>query len=228
MRHANGELLSRTLRTYDAQGRIIEEKQIMEKPELGFPLEDSSKTPEESGLSADQRRQALREAILKFMGGLEWYSFSNRYDTRGRLSHTSARALRYKGEIEITYNERGDRESAIGQGLQSDRNNAAPSPSYSETRYSYKYDQHDNWIEKVESQRSSPDGPGFPRHGGRCGQGGWENYRRQLPHLSGFDPRNILDDGSVLPVWGSNRLDQLPKWLRVAGLVAPVLPSGVV
>jgi hypothetical protein len=51
------------------------------------------------------------------------------------------------------------RESEIGQGSQSDPNNAAPSPSYSETHYSYQYDQHDNWIEKVESQRSSPDGP---------------------------------------------------------------------
>jgi len=163
VRVANGELLSRTLRTYDAEGHVSEEKEIMENPELGFPLEDSSKTPEESGLSADQRRQELREGFLKFTGGPEQYWFSNRYDTRGRISHTSFRAHRHQGEIEITYNEHGDRESAIGQDspldTESHPNNATPSPSYSETRYSYQYDQHDNWIEKVESQRSSPDGP---------------------------------------------------------------------
>ena len=159
VRVPNGELLSRTLRTYDAEGHVIEEKEIMENPELGFPLEDPAETPEESGLSADHRRQALREAILKFMGGPEQYWFSNRYDTRGRLSHTSFRAFRHQGEIETTYNEHGDRESAIGQGSGSDPNTGDPSTSYSETRYSYQYDQHDNWIEKVESQRSSPDGP---------------------------------------------------------------------
>jgi YD repeat-containing protein len=163
VRDANGELVTRTLRTYDAEGHVIEEKQIMENPELGFPLEDPAETPAESGPSADQRRQALREKILKFMGGPEQHWFSNRYDTRGRLSHTSFRARRHQGEIEITYNEHGDRESAIGQDspldTESDPNNATPSPSYSETRYSYQYDQHDNWIEKVESQGSSPDSP---------------------------------------------------------------------
>jgi len=30
-------------------------------------------------------------------------------------------------------------------------------PSYSEVRYSYQYDQHENWIEKAVSYRSSPD-----------------------------------------------------------------------
>jgi len=159
VRVANGELLSRTLRTYDAEGHVIEEKEIMENPELGFPLEESSKTPEESGLSAEQRRQELREGFLKFMGGPERYSVSNRYDARGRLSHSSFRVHRHQGEIEITYNEYGDRESAIGQDSGSDPNTGDPSTSYSETRYSYQYDQHDNWIEKVESQRSSPDGP---------------------------------------------------------------------
>ena len=158
VRHANGELLSRTLRTYDAEGYVIEEKEIMENPELGFPLEDPAETPEESGLSADQRRQALREGIMKLMGGPERYSVSNRYDTRGRLIHTSFRMHRQQGEIEITYNEQGDRESAIGQSSGSDPNTGEPSASYSETRYSYKYDQRGNWIEKVESQRSSPDG----------------------------------------------------------------------
>ena len=101
----------------------------------------------------------MLEAILKFLGGPEEYWFSNRYDTRGRISHTSLRAHRHQGEIEITYNERGDRESAIGQDSGSDPNTGDPSTSYSEIRYSYKYDQHGNWIEKVESQRSSPDGP---------------------------------------------------------------------
>jgi hypothetical protein len=163
VRDANGEVVTRTLRTYDTEGRVIEEKQILE-PEMLFNSEDRAKMVEESGVSAEQLRQQLREGILKLLGGRsEFYSFSNRYDTRGRLSHGSILAARYQGEVEITYNEHGDRELEIGQGshlnAESDPNNVAPSTSYSETRYSYKYDQHDNWIEKVESRRSSPDSP---------------------------------------------------------------------
>jgi hypothetical protein len=35
---------------------------------------------------------------------------------------------------------------------------AAALPSYSEVHYSYKYDNHENWVEKALSYRSNPDG----------------------------------------------------------------------
>jgi hypothetical protein len=42
---------------------------------------------------------------------------------------------------------------------EADPSTAAPGPPpYSEVSYSYKYDDRGNWIEKVSSYRSSPDG----------------------------------------------------------------------
>jgi hypothetical protein len=39
VRDVSGELVNRALRTYDAQGHIIEEKQILDNPETMFPAE---------------------------------------------------------------------------------------------------------------------------------------------------------------------------------------------
>jgi hypothetical protein len=163
VRDGNGNVVSRTLRTYDAQGNVIEEKEILDDPAMLFDSEQRAKMAEESGLSEDQLTQELREGIMKLMGGRsERYSVSCRYNIQGRLSHSSIRAHRSQSEVEITYNEHGDTESEIAQSSrldkESEQNNAAPLPSCSETRYSYQYDQHDNWIEKAVSHRSSADG----------------------------------------------------------------------
>ena len=72
----------------------------------------------------------------------------------------SRRIFNRQEEIETTYNEHGDTESEITRStrLAEETDPAPSSPSYSEVRYSYQYDQHENWIEKAVSYRSSPDG----------------------------------------------------------------------
>src|ERR1022692_86199 len=114
--------MNRAERTYDAQGHVLEEKQILDNPETMIPAETRAQMLEQSGLSADQLQQ----------------------------------------EIETTYNEHGDAASEITRSTrlveQTDPSTpAAGLPPYSEVRYSYKYDQRDNWIEKSSSYRSSPD-----------------------------------------------------------------------
>jgi len=129
-----------------------------------IPSEVRAKMLEESGLPADQLRQELRAQLTKLMAGRsEPYSVSYRYDSYGRVNHTSRRIFNHAEEIETTYNEHGDTESEITRGkplgAKTDPNTPAPSlPPYSEVRYSYQYDQHENWIEKVVLYRSSPDG----------------------------------------------------------------------
>jgi hypothetical protein len=168
VRDASGELVNRAQRTYDQQGRVIEERQILDNPETMFPAETRAKMLEASGFSAEQLRQELRSRITQLMGGRSAScSVTFSYDSRGRLSHMSRRVFDREDEIETTYNQHGDPESEITRSvpLGADANPAASAPSgpsYSEVRYSYQYDQHENWIERTISYRSSPDAPFQP------------------------------------------------------------------
>ena len=163
VRDASGELVSRVLRTYDAHGRVIEEKQILEDPTAMIPSEARTQLLEQSGFSADQLRQELLAQFTKFMAGRSLYSVSHNYDTHGRVNHSTRRIFNREEEIETTYSEHGDTESEITRstplGEETDPTAAAPGPlAYSEVRYAYRYDQHENWIGQESSYRSSPDG----------------------------------------------------------------------
>jgi RHS Repeat len=163
VRDASGELVNRALRTYDAKGRVIEEKQVLEDPTAMFPSDARAKWMEESGLSADQLRQEMLAQFKKLMAGRPLYSVSHSYDTRGRVNRTTRRIVDREEEIETTYNEHGDTESEITRSTRSgeEPDPTAPPPgplAYSEVRYSYQYDQHENWIEQESSYRHSPDG----------------------------------------------------------------------
>ena len=83
-------------------------------------------------------------------------SVSYSYDAEGRVNHTSRRIFNQEEEIESTYNEHGDISSEITRSTRKAEDTALP--SYSEVHYSYRYDYHDNWVEKAISYRSSPDG----------------------------------------------------------------------
>ena len=163
VRDASGELVSRSVRTYDGQGHVLEEKQILDNPETILPEEVRAQILEQSGLSRDDLQQELRTQLKKLMGGQSGpYAVSYAYDTHGRVSHTSRRIFNQQEEIETTYNKHGDVESEITRSTQvaektDPTNSAARWPSYSEARHAYKYDGRENWIEQSTSYRSSPD-----------------------------------------------------------------------
>lgn len=151
--NAEGELISRVVRTYDADGRIAEEHQILNKPETLIPAEHRAKMIEESGVSADEVMQELRVQLTKLMSGQPGsHSIAYGYDTQGRPIHTSRRFFNHEDEIEITYNEQGDIASQI------ERSTRPPDIStFSEARYSYTYDQYGNWTEKATFHRCNPE-----------------------------------------------------------------------
>lgn len=160
VRDANGELVNRALRTYDAQGHLSDEKQIYENLVTMFPAEVRQKLQDESGLSAEQLKHEMSAQLTKLMNGNEdSYSISNRYDSTGRLIHMRRRIFNMEEEIDTTYNEHGDKESEITLSTRPPSENApaAESQSYSETRYSYLYDPHGNWTEQTIEFRTSPD-----------------------------------------------------------------------
>jgi YD repeat-containing protein len=163
VRDAEGNLVNRAVRTYDAQGHVLEEKQILDHPETMFPPETLAKIQEQSGMSPAQLRQELGAQIKELMAGQPGpFSVSYTYDRNGRANRMSRRIFNEQQEIETSYNEHGDVASEITRTMQTsegdDQKPRAGLPEYSEVRYSYKYDQHENWIEKAISSRFSSDG----------------------------------------------------------------------
>ena len=151
--NAEGELISRVVRTYDADGRVAEEHQILDKPEFLIPAEHRAKMIEESGVSAHEVMQELRAQLTKLMSGQPGsHSVTYGYDTQGHPIHTRRRFFNYEDQIETTYNDQGDVASQI------ERSTRSPdSSTFSETRHSYIYDQHGNWTEKATLHRSNPE-----------------------------------------------------------------------
>jgi hypothetical protein len=163
VRDASGQLVSRAVRTYDEEGHVLEEKQILDNPEMIFPAETRAQMLEQSGLSPEELQQELRAQLTKLMGGQSGlHSVTFSYDSHGRASRSNRRIFNMQQEIETTYNEHGEVESEITRGTQLPGETDPKTPSaglttYTEVRYSYKYDHHENWIEQSTSYRSSPD-----------------------------------------------------------------------
>lgn len=163
VRDSNGDLMNRAVRIYDEQGNVTEERQILDYPERMFPPETRAKMLEESGLSADRLDQELRAQITKLMSGQTGpFSVAYSYDTQGRLAVMHRRIFNSEQATETTYNEHGDvaLEITRDRPLAGESDSKAPSllPPYSEACYSYKYDDHGNWVEQSVTYRSSPDG----------------------------------------------------------------------
>ena len=157
---AQGKLVSRAVRIYDPQGRVGEEKQILDNPETMIPSDAFEKILEASGAS----REELRGQLTKLMGGLAGpFSVVYNYDAQGRVNQMRRQIFNHEDVIETTYNEHGDKATEITRGTQivSEEDKSTPStgpPPYSEVHFSYRYDGHDNWTEEDVSYRSSPGG----------------------------------------------------------------------
>ena len=159
VRDAQGEVVSRAVRTYDAHGRVAEEKQILDNPETIIPAEVRAKILAQSGASLKE----LRDRLTDLMGGQSGpYSTTFSYDPQGRVTQTHRRIFNHEEEIETTYNEHGDKATEITRGTQivvkgPEQHSSGP-PPYSEVRYSYQYDSHGNWTGEIASYRTGPSG----------------------------------------------------------------------
>ncbi|MFL6439641.1 MAG: cell division protein ZapA [Terriglobales bacterium] len=159
VRNADGELVTRALRTYDSQGRVSDEKQIMESMAALMPAAQLQKILDESGASREQFQQEL----TRLMGGHDGpTAMGYTYDSQGRVKEMHRRIFNEDEHTEITYNDHGDKLAEIMRttklgGDEAEQNTPGP-PSYNETVYSYRYDTHGNWTEQTVSWRSTPDG----------------------------------------------------------------------
>ena len=164
VRNARGELVSRTTRIYDTQGRVAGEKTILDSPEMLFPNELRAQILEASGISREELSEELNKQLTAVMGGHEGpSSIAYSYDNQGRVNQTRHRIFNEAGIVETTYNEQGDIATKITRSERADSETEPDTPAptmfpFSEVRHSYRYDEYGNWIEKITSHRFSPNG----------------------------------------------------------------------
>jgi hypothetical protein len=171
-----GRPVHRLIRRYDANGRIIEEHQILENPALGMVERFSA---EQRAELDDKQVDAMNKAIKLMWSGRngtgKWY----KYDPQGRVIEVRDRNPVVEEVTTTSYNERGDKSeehitridnSAFPAGVQYsiDEDGALvptePLPGASSlpklvlepkiTEYRYEYDQHGNWTQETAVHRS--------------------------------------------------------------------------
>jgi hypothetical protein len=157
IRDAQGAKVSRTVSFYDEQGHITEEKQILDDPLNLIPTDARARILADSGASGAD----LREQLKKIMGGHEGpNSVAYSYDAQGRVKETRRRIFNQDETIETTYNEQGDVAVEITRSLPgSNEPEQTLPPQNSEAHFTYQYDDHGNWTEKITSNSSSPGAP---------------------------------------------------------------------
>jgi hypothetical protein len=162
VRDTQGKLVSRTVRSYDPQGRITEEKQIWDNFESMFPAGTFDKILESSGASREELSKELRERFANLMGGQEGpFSIAYNYDAQGRVKQTRRQIYNQEHTIENTYNEQGDKATEITRSRQVGGKESTPGPGlppYSEVHFAYRYDSYGNWTEQDVSYCLSPNG----------------------------------------------------------------------
>lgn len=173
-------LRAKSVRKYDANGRIIEESISLENPALLF----ADRIAEVSGRKLDDKQQeALNKGLKSMIGGKKgtgvWYS----YDSQGRIAEVCRRNIGVEAITEVNYNEHGDKSeervtvgpnNALPAGVAySFQENGTLSPSgpvqdntppelsrgmkYLHT-YEYRgYDEYGNWTEMTKVKKIGPE-----------------------------------------------------------------------
>jgi len=158
VRNAQGELISRAMRIYDDRGNVKEDKQILDDPINILPAEMRAKIASEPG-----QAEELRAELTKVMGGHEGFSsVGYRYDAQGRVIERDEQAFDQVDRIETTYNDQGD--VAGEKTLSTQVGDQEQAPQNPEARFTYHYDQHGNWTEKIASQSTSARGAFEPTY----------------------------------------------------------------
>jgi len=156
VRDAEGTVVSRTIGVHDAQGRVSEERTILERADLLFPPELLAGQLSEKGISAAEIKAKLQESFREFMKreGPEqsFNSVRYSYDAQGRVTETRQIAPGHEHTETVSYNEHGDKAKEF-----TTRRVANGIEEQCEIRHEYRYDKHENWTKHVVTSRSNPD-----------------------------------------------------------------------
>ncbi len=173
---SQGRIVTRIVRSYDANGRIIEEKQIQENPVLMFADKFGSEgRPQPTAAQLE----AMSKAMKQMMGGRNGTGTSYSYDAQGRVTEKRERNSWFDKVTTTSYNEHGDKSVEVdattdnstfpfGVAFSVDESGTIipdnrgaeprklPDLFLDETKvsYVYKYDSYGNWTEQTMNRSS--------------------------------------------------------------------------
>jgi YD repeat-containing protein len=178
-----GQTLTRFVRTFDANGRVVEVNQELENPGLMFRGMFSDK---ELAKLDDKGMETLNRGAKAMLSGLRGSGSSYSYDAHGRIVETRERNFAFEKITTILYNAQGDRVeerraitnnctfpaagvsigidedgSVVFEQSQASESSSAGFPSLESEihHYSYQYDGYGNWVEQTINHSSRPDEP---------------------------------------------------------------------
>jgi len=174
IRDAEDRLVSRTVRTYDANGRLVEEERIQENPALFFA--DKFSAEGQPQLTAAQL-EAMNTAMKSLLRGRSGTGTSHIYDEQGRISKIHDRNFVFDKITIIIYNDQGDKaeertastengviptgvphsidkHGALVPSQPAVEPQASPVPEQSEVHYEYQYDSRGNWTQQTANHLS--------------------------------------------------------------------------
>ncbi len=104
-----GRLVCKSLRTYDANGRIIKEDRILENPGQLFT---QAMPAEQKAKLSEKQLHGLNEGLKVLLRGRKGTGVSYSYDAQGRLAEVCQRNFAIETTTTISYNEHGDKSEA--------------------------------------------------------------------------------------------------------------------
>jgi len=144
-----GTLLFRVVHLYDADGRLAEERLVIENP--GFPRALRDQIPSEQRDAVLAQMKTALENMRQQTGLFGDAERTYVYNRQGRVAERHMRMGSIREDLAWTFNDRGDvieftiRTSGFPPefgGLSEQQRNC---------RYSYEYDDHGNWVSRTEA-----------------------------------------------------------------------------
>jgi len=175
-----GQTVTRFVRTFDANGRVVEENQEQENPGLMIAERFSS---EDRARIDDKEIEALNKAAKALFNGRRGTGTTYTFDAQGRIVESRERNFVFEKITTIIYNAQGDKSeerrtitdnraypasafsidengSLVFEQSRAGKSSSAGFPSgESEIHYSYQYDRHGNWVEQTLNHGSRADEP---------------------------------------------------------------------
>jgi YD repeat-containing protein len=185
VRGADGDVVARVVRSYNADGRISEERPTLENPAALF-LERIS--PEERAQLSPVHVKAMNKAMATMSRGRGESGKVYSYDAQGRVTHLRETNFAFEKTTTILYNHHGDVEKinmTFGDNLAvlhsvsysvDEEGNLTPGeasgatpehlplPTPEELHYGYQYDSYGNWTQQTTTQGSGSGTPAGERH----------------------------------------------------------------
>ncbi len=174
---AAGILLGRFVRTFDEKGRITDVREITDDPMSKFPANELAQMMAQAGISAEQMRAEMSRSMRVF--GTE-SGKSYRYDVNGHIAKATVDGMMGTFIKTYIYNQHGDvaeerTDLATNKGIpvgvpfnvsetgevvfSKPPSEWPPQPDLGASRnirYSYKYDDQGNWIERTTTYDQQP------------------------------------------------------------------------